>query len=110
MKPSYRLALAIGAVLLASLLLSSWLFRADSPEDLTLDEFRTELGDGNVEIAVALPAVQQTARPLEADVLIRLREPGGRTIERSLNLPVSLGQRRIGIKPLFGDASIGATR
>ena len=51
MKPSYRLALAIGAVLLTSLLLSSWLFRADSPEDLTLDEFRTELGDGNVETA-----------------------------------------------------------
>ncbi len=51
MKPSYRLALAIGAVLLASLLLSSWLFRADSPEDLTLDEFRTQLDEGNVETA-----------------------------------------------------------
>ncbi|MBL8777319.1 MAG: ATP-dependent zinc metalloprotease FtsH [Acidimicrobiales bacterium] len=43
--------MAIGAVLLASLFLSSWLFRADSPEDLTLDEFRTELQDGNVETA-----------------------------------------------------------
>ncbi|HMQ27200.1 MAG TPA: ATP-dependent metallopeptidase FtsH/Yme1/Tma family protein, partial [Acidimicrobiales bacterium] len=48
MKPRHRFALAIGAVLLISLLLSSWLFRADSPEDLTLAEFQAELDDGNV--------------------------------------------------------------
>jgi len=47
----HRLALAIGAVLLISLLLSSWLFRADSPKDLTLAEFQAELDDGNVESA-----------------------------------------------------------
>ena len=51
MKPHYRLALVIGAVLLVSLLLSSWLFRADSPKDLTLDEFQSELTDGNVKTA-----------------------------------------------------------
>ncbi|MCB1016070.1 MAG: ATP-dependent metallopeptidase FtsH/Yme1/Tma family protein, partial [Acidimicrobiales bacterium] len=51
MKPTYRLALVIGVVLLASLLLSSWLFRGDSPEDLTLAEFQAQLDDGNVETA-----------------------------------------------------------
>ncbi|MCB9371725.1 MAG: ATP-dependent metallopeptidase FtsH/Yme1/Tma family protein [Microthrixaceae bacterium] len=50
-KPTYRLALVIGVVLLASLLLSSWLFRGDSPEDLTLAEFQAQLDDGNVETA-----------------------------------------------------------
>ena len=51
MTSRHRLALAIGAVLLISLLLSSWLFRADSPKDLTLAEFQAELDDGNVESA-----------------------------------------------------------
>jgi len=50
-KPRYRLALSLGAVLLVSLMLSSWLFRADSPEELTLDEFRSEVADGNVKTA-----------------------------------------------------------
>ena len=36
-----------------------------------------------------LPPMPRTARPLEADVLVRLREPGGRTIERKVTLPVS---------------------
>ncbi len=51
MTSRHRLALAIGAVLLIGLLLSSLLFRADSPQDLTLAEFQAELDDGNVESA-----------------------------------------------------------
>ncbi len=57
--------------------------------------------DGKAVISVTLPQVQKTARPLEADVLVKLRESGGRTIERKLVLPVDLKQPRIGIKPLF---------
>lgn len=56
---------------------------------------------GKAAIPVALPAIPKTARPLEADVTIRLRETGGRTIERQLTLPVDLHEPRIGIKPLF---------
>ncbi len=51
MSSRYRFAVAIGAVLLVSLLLSSWLFRGDSPKDLTLAEFQAELDDGNVKSA-----------------------------------------------------------
>jgi uncharacterized protein YfaS (alpha-2-macroglobulin family) len=57
--------------------------------------------DGNAAIAVTLPALPKTARPLEADLLIKLVESGGRSIERKLTLPVDLEQPRIGIKPLF---------
>lgn len=57
--------------------------------------------DGTASLPVMLPAVTRTARPLEASVIVRLREAGGRTIERTMALPVSLGEPRIGIKQLF---------
>ncbi len=57
--------------------------------------------EGKADITVTLPQVPQTAKPLEANVVLRLRETGGRTIERSLTIPVDLHQARIGIKPLF---------
>ncbi|NOU07936.1 MAG: alpha-2-macroglobulin family protein [Hyphomicrobiaceae bacterium] len=59
---------------------------------------------GGAVINVTLPTLEKTARSLDADVLVRLREPGGRTIERTLKMPVMLGAPRIGIKPLFGGA------
>ncbi|MGQ0455599.1 MAG: alpha-2-macroglobulin family protein [Hyphomicrobium sp.] len=57
--------------------------------------------DGKASIAVILPAVPKTARPLEAELLVKLVESGGRSIERKLVLPVDLKQPRIGIKPQF---------
>ena len=62
---------------------------------------------GKAALALALPAVTKTAKPLEANVIVRLREAGGRTIERSITLPVSLGEPRIGIKPLFNTSALG---
>lgn len=61
--------------------------------------------DGKASIPVMLPAIPKTARPLEADLLIKLREAGGRSIERKLTLPVDIKQPRIGIKPLFEGAN-----
>jgi uncharacterized protein YfaS (alpha-2-macroglobulin family) len=57
--------------------------------------------EGKADIAVQLPALPKTSRPLEADVILKLRESGGRTIERTVTLPVDLKTPRIGIKPLF---------
>ncbi len=59
--------------------------------------------DGKAELLITLPPLPRTARPLEADLIIKLREAGGRTIERTLSMPVDLGQPRIGVKPMFGD-------
>ena len=56
---------------------------------------------GHAVITVELPELVETAQPLEAQLILRLAEPGGRTIERSTTLPVDLGIERIGIKPLF---------
>ena len=46
--------------------------------------------DGKADIAVQLPALPKTSRPLEADVILKLRESGGRTIERTITLPVDM--------------------
>ena len=66
--------------------------------------------EGKATLSVMLPAIPRTARPLEAELLVRLRESGGRTIERSLSLPVAAAGPRIGIKPLFDVASLGEDR
>ena len=57
--------------------------------------------DGKAAIPVVLPAMPKTPKPLEAAITVKLRESGGRTIERNLTLPVDLKLERIGIKPLF---------
>ncbi len=68
-----------------------------------LEELPKTDAAGRAEIRFQLPALPKTARNLEADVLVRLREPAGRTIERKLTRPVLLGEPRIGVKPLFSE-------
>lgn len=63
--------------------------------------------DGRAELSIMLPPIPRTSRPLTADVMLRLREPGGRTIERSVSLPVDIKAPRIGLKPLFRDLRLG---
>ncbi len=62
---------------------------------------------GHAIINFGLPKVPKTQKPLEARVIVRLAEPGGRTIERTTTLPVDLGIARIGIKPLFDGGRLG---
>lgn len=62
---------------------------------------------GHAIIKAGLPKVPKTQKPLEARVIVRLAEPGGRTIERATTLPVDLGIARIGIKPLFDGDRLG---
>ncbi|MET0407608.1 MAG: MG2 domain-containing protein, partial [Hyphomicrobium sp.] len=57
--------------------------------------------NGKAAVPIALPQMPKTPKPLEAAITVKLREDGGRTIERNLTLPVDLKLERIGIKPLF---------
>src|SRR5262249_26843365 len=59
-----------------------------SPVRKALDKLPVTGADGTGEVGVELPPLAKTSRPLEADVIIRLREAGGRTIERTLTLPI----------------------
>jgi alpha-2-macroglobulin len=72
-----------------------------APVRKPLEGLPTTDANGKADISVLLPVLPSTARPLVADVILKLRESGGRTIERTVTLPVDLKSARIGIKPLF---------
>jgi alpha-2-macroglobulin len=72
-----------------------------SPVRKPLEQLPATGADGKADVAVDLPGFAKTSLPLEAHVIVRLRESGGRTIERTVTLPVDTGSARIGIKPLF---------
>lgn len=74
-----------------------------SPVSTELNDLARTDANGKAAFTVLLPALPNTTKPLEAKVALRLREPGGRTIERQLTLPVAATSQRIGVKPLFGD-------
>ena len=43
---------------------------------------------GKADFAVTLDKLPASSKPLEANVVVRLAEPGGRAIERKLTLPI----------------------
>ena len=63
--------------------------------------------DGHAAIAAPLPIHKATSCPLEADIIVRLREPAGRTIERRTTVAVDPAEARVGIKPAFDGNQVG---
>ncbi|MDR3471214.1 MAG: alpha-2-macroglobulin family protein [Devosia sp.] len=61
---------------------------------------------GDATAAVTLPEPQATTRPLEAEIVLRLVDTNGRTVEHSFTRPVLAAGNRIGIRPRF-DADAG---
>lgn len=59
--------------------------------------------------ALVSAAIQQpdANRPLEVEVTLRVGEPGGRAIARSLTLPIVPKGAAIGVKKLFDDSTLG---
>jgi uncharacterized protein YfaS (alpha-2-macroglobulin family) len=62
--------------------------------------------DGKSRFAVTLDKLPATTRPLEAQISVRMAEPGGRAVERKLSLPVLPAGPMIGVKPLFSGRSL----
>ncbi|OJJ09344.1 alpha-2-macroglobulin [Alphaproteobacteria bacterium AO1-B] len=56
---------------------------------------------GALTFAADLPELPETTGLYEAEIVARLVETGGRYVERTLDLPVSLDGPRIGIRPAF---------
>ncbi|MGE5154234.1 MAG: alpha-2-macroglobulin family protein, partial [Bdellovibrio bacteriovorus] len=83
----------------------------DDPEPATqpIAESRTD-DQGRAEVLAEFPELMPTSRPLEAQVQVRVAEPGGRPVERDLTLAVLDRQSRVGIRPLFeGEAEEGGS-
>ena len=55
---------------------------------------------------VNLDKLPSTTHPLQADVTVRMNEPGGRAVEHKLTLPITPAANMIGIKPLFQGTSL----
>jgi uncharacterized protein YfaS (alpha-2-macroglobulin family) len=63
--------------------------------------------NGKAHFQVTLDKQPSATRPLEAQILVRMAEAGGRAVERKLTLPVTPTGPMIGIKPLFAGRSLG---
>ena len=61
---------------------------------------------GHADLSVDLPEGAST-RPLEAKLIVDVAEPGGRTVERTVTLPVRAKSGTVGVKKNF-DASLSA--
>eukprot|EP01031_Cornospumella_fuschlensis_P012030 gene12030-14709_t len=68
---------------------------------LPLEELLPLDDEGKSTFEVALAEVPSTTQLINANVTVRMREAGGRAIERSLTLPVKPEGPVIGIKPEF---------
>ena len=63
-------------------------------------------GQGKAQAQIKLMEIPDTTKPLQARVRVSLFEPGGRPVNRSLNLPYRPQPFTIGIKPRFGDDGV----
>nr|WP_319947503.1 alpha-2-macroglobulin family protein [uncultured Shimia sp.] len=59
--------------------------------------------DGSTQISLIIPALDNSGRPLQADITTRVLEGSGRPVERRMSHPVLPTGPLIGIKPLFQD-------
>ena len=83
--------------------------RSDSftVETLPLADLPETDAKGHASFNVALGSVPPASRPLEAKVVVRLAEPGGRAVEQDLTLPIKPKADMIGVKPLFKGTALG---
>ncbi|HLW92850.1 MAG TPA: MG2 domain-containing protein, partial [Roseiarcus sp.] len=61
---------------------------------------------GHADVSVDLPE-GAAARPLEAKIVLRVAEPSGRAVERSVTLPIRAKSTQIGIKKDFDEGLSG---
>jgi len=72
-----------------------------------LEDLPSTDAQGRARFPVTLDKLPDTTRPVEAQIVVRMAETGGRAVERSLTLPVSPASTMIGVKPLFSGRSLG---
>jgi hypothetical protein len=73
-----------------------------------LEETVTTDEKGAAQVSVPIPDLA-AARPLEAKIILRAGEPGGRAVERSVTLPILPKSGLIGVKKDFESLGEGAT-
>ncbi len=61
---------------------------------------------GKARFKVSATKLPTSTRPLEAQIVVRMAEPGGRAIERRVTVPVTPSGNMIGVKPMFSGRSL----
>ncbi|MCB1464639.1 MAG: alpha-2-macroglobulin family protein [Nitratireductor sp.] len=62
--------------------------------------------NGETSFTAGITQLPTTTRPLQANIVVRMREDGGRAVERDLSLPVVPDAAMIGIKADFEDGQV----
>ncbi len=73
-----------------------------------LEESATTDDKGKAVVEIPIPEVK-APRPVEAKILLRAGEPGGRAVERTLVLPIQADAGMIAVKKTFGELADGST-
>jgi uncharacterized protein YfaS (alpha-2-macroglobulin family) len=73
----------------------------------TLEDLPQTDDKGKANFDVTLDKTPASTGLLEAQVIVRLAESGGRAVERKITLPVVPAGNMIGVKPLFSGHSLG---
>jgi alpha-2-macroglobulin len=76
------------------------------PIQQTLEDLPSTDANGKATLPVAIDKLPVSSHPLQAQIAVRMAEPGGRAVERTLTLPVTPNGNMIGIKPLFSGRSL----
>jgi uncharacterized protein YfaS (alpha-2-macroglobulin family) len=61
---------------------------------------------GKATFTATLDKVPASTRPLQAEIVVRMTEDGGRAVEHKLTLPITPSAPMIGVKPLFTGKSL----
>jgi len=72
----------------------------------TLENLPATDAAGKASFPVTLDKVPSSTRPLEAQIAVRMAEPGGRAVEHKITVPVTPAGNMIGVKPLFSGRSL----
>ena len=70
-----------------------------------IEEGSTTDAKGHADVVVALEDVA-APRPLEAKITLTVGEPGGRSLDRTVTLPIRPSHALIGVKKLFNDEQL----
>ncbi|MFD1627901.1 alpha-2-macroglobulin family protein [Azospirillum griseum] len=83
--------------------------RVQDSVDSKLDtlEFPTTDAQGQSRVAVTVPSLPDTSRPLRAEIRVSLSEPGGRPVHKAVTVPIRAKSHAIGLRPHFSDGRIG---
>ena len=76
------------------------------PVQQPLDDLPATDAAGKASFSVNLDKLPSSTHPLEAQIAVRMAEPGGRAVEHKVTVPVTASGNMIGVKPAFSGRSL----